>query len=246
MAKKSVKKTTKKVAAKKKSTAAKKVMAKPKKSPFKSKLGHDPLSWITGEDANEYGVSFDDIGSGSEAAVNKVSGIKPDITVVENENALADEGWGLFDDEPSIVASSEEESNSDDGSWGLFSADDDSATDSALPVGEGVAWGLFEENTPVDSDVDSDALVVNLPAAFNVAHINKVYHDFEMVIDKSSDIIVDASEVETIDATGLQLLFATQKELQKRDCKLVIKDASEKIELLSSSSFLSNLLNISG
>ncbi|MDH5517295.1 MAG: STAS domain-containing protein [Gammaproteobacteria bacterium] len=263
MAKKGDKKTTKTTAVKKKSPAVKKHKIAVKKSPFKSKLGHDPLSWITGEDASEFGISFDDIDAKVRSAVDIADGVAKDIeqdqistlshqetevaaevnTVTEKTvNVAADDGWGLFDDEPLITESPAVQAN--DASWGLF--EDEKATEKSLPVGEGVAWGLFAENTPEDTSIDAEALTILLPAAFNVANINKVYHEFEEVIHKEIDIVVDAKEVETMDATGLQLLYVAQRELQKRSCKLVVKDASEKIELLSTSSFINNVLDIAG
>jgi len=267
--KKPAAKTTKKKAA----TTRKKQKAKPRASPFKSKLGHDPLAWITGEDASDLGVSFDDIEAKLESTQDQfdqvippletvvhaesepviaepsVENVQPDSepVVVESksESIDSDDGsWGLFgDDEPETIETKSASVNSDDGSWGLFG---DDSEDKSLPVGEGVAWGLFVDESGTDSAVDHDAITIHLPAAFNVAEISKIYHDFDVEINKDHDVVVDASEVEVIDATGLQLLFACQKELQRRGCKMVIKDASEKVELLSSSSFINELLSLAG
>ena len=271
MAKKSTVKTTaKKTAAKttKKKTPAtiKKHKAKPKASPFKSKLGHDPLAWITGEEASDLGVSFDDIDAKVDTINDQIDQILPPseaLTPVEMEPVTvepaakniqhesepesidSDDGsWGLFgDDEPAVIETKIESVDSDDGSWGLFG---DDSEDKPLPVGEGVAWGLFADENATDTVVDHDAITVHLPSAFNVAEISKIYHEFDEQINKDHDVVVDASDVETIDATGLQLLFACQKELQRRGCKMIIKDASAKAELLSSSSFINELLGMAG
>lgn len=257
MAKKSTKTNTKKTAVKKKKPALKKPKVAVKKSPFKSKLGHDPLSWITGEDASEFGLSFDDIEAkvgvstklaADDAADESTTGLpyttsesEPEPVSEPVEKAVdTNDGWGLFDDEPVITETVAE--TPDDSSWGLF--DSEETTKESLPVGEGIAWGLFEEEAADDASIDAEALTISLPVTFNVASISKLYHDFEEVIYKSLDVVVDASEVETIDATGLQLLYAAQKELQKHGSKLVVKDASEKIELLSTSSFINNVLDI--
>lgn len=275
-----VKKTTAKTTKKKSSIVKKKPKSKikPKSSPFKSKLGHDPLAWITGEDASELGVRFDELDSKLSNSSSQVDQILPavdsqdhqgnqavplpeDVSVSEEETSVepvvstveaidSDDGsWGLFgDDEPeekSIAVEARVESvDSDDGSWGLFG--NDGQEEKSLPVGEGIAWGLFSDESGADADVDHDAIIIHLPATFNVSEIRKVYHDFDDHILKDHDIVVDASDVETIDATGLQLLFACQKELQKRGCKMVIKDASAKAELLSSSSFINELLGMAG
>ena len=233
-------------------------------SPFKSKLGHDPLSWINGEDAQELGISFDDIESNvdetpyipeekilpkadvyeepAEVRTEVASApVKQDTAPVEN---LADQGWGLFDDDIDVpgpeVHETQAEVISDDGTWGLF------GDEPALPVGEGVAWGLFSDEFAEDSTVDSSAQVINLPAVFNVAEMDKYYHQFERLINEEHDVIVDASETENIDACGLQLLYASHKALQKRNCKLVMKDSSEKIGLLSKASFINEILGING
>ena len=282
MAKKSTSKTSaKKPAAKttkKKSTInKKKLKAKPKASPFKSKLGHDPLAWITGEEASDLGVSFDDIDAKVESTKEEMDQILPSVdnsiyaeseqTSIETtalsesqkeaseaENIpesieSTDGSWGLFDDDQEsdksnhIEAESKSNSPDNDDSWGLF--DDDPET-SSLPIGEGVAWGLFADESATSPEVDHDAIIIHLPAAFNVSEISKIYHDFDEHMNKDHDVVVDASEVETIDATGLQLLFACQKELQQRGCKMIIKDASEKAELLSSSSFINELIGMAG
>jgi len=265
---KKAKKTTAKTTKKKSSVVKKKL--KPKSSPFKSKLGHDPLAWITGEDASDLGVSFDEIDSKLKDSASQMDQVLPavdltdtqkqpethnepvheettDVTPAESFDS-DDASWGLFsDDEPeeksSVVEAITESVESDDGSWGLFG---DESEDKPLPVGEGIAWGLFADESDINVDVDHDAITIHLPATFNVAEISKVYHDFEEQIMKDHDIVVDASEVEAIDATGLQLLFACQKELQRRGCKMVIKDASAKAELLSSSSFINELLGMAG
>ncbi len=275
MAKKSTTKTTKKktaaavkkVPAKKKTATKKK--AKAKKSPFKSKLGHDPLAWITGDDATELGLSFDDIESSSsssaldeiipavqvaedsievnEVAAEPVSVIEQNVaseTVADTAPPVSDDGsWGLFGskEETPVTAQSE---TSDDGSWGLFGSEEAEASDSSTD--EGIAWGLFEDELATDTDIDHDALTIHLPASFNVSVISKVYHEFEEIISKNHDVIVDASDIETIDAVGLQLLFAGRKELQKNGCKMVIKDGSKRVDLLSKSSFINELIGISG
>ena len=267
---------TKKVPAKKKVAPKKKAKAKIKKSPFKSKLGHDPLAWITGDDASELGLTFDNIESNIDTSSNALDQILPSTPVAEStdfsepeaseeqsnsfieevadvaessndistqakvdttSDILDDGSWGLFDDD-------EDESpalpvTADDGSWGLF-GDDDSSSD------EGVAWGLFEDELGTDTDIDHDALTIYLPATFNVSQVSKVYHEFEEVISKNHDVIVDATDIETIDASGLQLLFAGRKELQKNGCKMVIKDGSKRVDLLSKSSFINELIGISG
>lgn len=279
MAKKSTTKTTKKktatavkkVPAKKKTATKKK--AKAKKSPFKSKLGHDPLAWITGDDASELGLSFDDIESSSSSSaldeiipavpvaedsieVNEVaaepktepvSAIEQNVaseTVADTAPPVSDDGsWGLFDSEEETPVTAQPET-SDDGSWGLFGSEEAEASDSSTD--EGIAWGLFEDELATDTDIDHDALTIHLPASFNVSEISKVYHEFEKIISKNHDVIVDASDIETIDAVGLQLLFAGRKELQKNGCKMVIKDGSKRVDLLSKSSFINELIGISG
>ena len=269
MAKKITTKTTKKKSsAVKKKVVTKKKTTKAKPSPFKSKLGHDPLAWITGGDADELGLSFDDIDTNtgqldqvlspvSENIVEKETSFHQPATepeVIESvsssiqNSAPADEGWGLFDDEDDVTAtinSPQIEEVSDDGTWGLF-GDDEATSSSSMPVGEGVAWGLFGDDVSDNSDVDHDALVIILPSVFSVASIKNVFHEFESVVNKNHDVIVDASQVETMDATGLQLLYAGQKELQRHDCKMVIKDASERVELLSKSTFINEIIGVLG
>ncbi|MCK4707148.1 MAG: STAS domain-containing protein, partial [Gammaproteobacteria bacterium] len=278
-----VKKTTSKTAKKKKSTVKKKTLPKKKvatkkkaatktkaratvrKSPFKSKLGHDPLAWITGDDASELGLTFDEIGSNKsvsdaldeilpishesvaetiEPVVEEVSIEQPVIEISAASDDM-DQGWGLFDDDVAVetvaISNSAKEEVSDDGSWGLFGDDEDTTSDS-LPVGEGTAWGLFEDDLAAGTEVDHDALIICLPATFNVAAINNVFREFEEIVNKNHDVIVDASEVETIDAVGLQLLYASHKELQRNDCKMVIRDASERVELLSKSTFINDII----
>lgn len=259
---KTVKKTATKPVSKKKDTK-KSVSPRPIS---KSKLGHDPLSWINGEDAQELGISFDDIQSDEMQMIKQAAPLLPDIdcdnaesdelelNVAEVNNVSKDstvsaepedQGWGLFDDDISVapVIEAKSEVISDDGVWGLFADDDTEAQN--FPLGEGVAWGLFEESDQAhDSTIDGSAQIIHLPGVFNVASMDKIYHEFERLINEDHDVIVDASETEVIDACGLQLLYAAQKELQKRNCKLVMKDASENIFLLSRSSFVNEILGI--
>lgn len=260
-------KTTKKA-----TTAAKKIAQKTKPSPFKSKLGHDPLSWINGADAQELGISFDDIESHTEQKLEQLDHIiPPSASELVSENVSAEiivseeiissspvldndatQGWGLFDDEiiPVQANVSQEEVISDDGSWGLFGDDADNnvtaTAQSVCPVGEGIAWGLFGDEAEADPYIDSSAPVIRLPAVFNVAEIDRIYHEFEKLIEQGDDVVVDAKQMEVIDACGLQLLYASQKELQRRNCKLVIKDTSNKIALLSRASFINEVLGING
>jgi len=278
MAKKNAEKTTKKkkTSSVKKTSTKKKAVDKAKTSPFKSKLGHDPLAWITGDDASELGLKFDDIEVNSEQTINELDQILPatsasdnttntnhseenafieetqQATVVETaaepEPVLPDDSWGLFeDDDADIVvagqSSSSSETTSDDGSWGLFG--DDSPESDKNPD-EGIAWGLFEDELAVDINIDHDALTLHLPVNFVVSEVSKVFHEFEELISKSHDVVIDATDIETIDATGLQLLFAGRRELQKNGCKMVIKDASKRVDLLSRSSFINELIGISG
>jgi anti-anti-sigma regulatory factor len=268
MAKKAAEKNIKKKKAtvKKKTSTKKKVSAKAsaKKSPFKSKLGHDPLAWITGEDASDLGLSFDEIEADSSQHVEALDQIVPaevsepvasevtaetviieEAVVEEKVSVNADEGWGLFEDDDVPIGATTKEEVSDDGSWGLF-GDDEATTSDSLPIGEGTAWGLFADEAAEDSIVDYDALTIHLPANFNVAGINEVFHEFEAVVSKNQDVIVDASNVDTVDAIGLQLLYAGHKELQKHGCKMVIKDASDRVELLSKSTFINEIIGISG
>lgn len=283
MVKKTTSKTTKKKSStvKKKAVPNKKVPAKKKpvkkkpaskakaqssasKTPFKSKLGHDPLAWITGDDASELGLSFDEVGSNDSIQVDSFDQITPATESVVNpveqvsekepistsgtavNNDEKNQTWGLFEDNdvPPESVSTQAEEISDDGSWGLF--EDEASSSDLLPVGEGVAWGLFEDEAAIDTVIEHDAVTIILPATFNVSEISKVFHEFEEIVNKNHDVIVDASEVETIDAVGLQLLYASHKELQKNDCKMVIKDASERVELLSKSTFINQVIGISG
>lgn len=256
------KKTVTNKTVKKRITNKKAAASKPGKSPFKSKLGHDPLAWISGDDAEDLGIAYDDIDAKRDTlaqleqvlpSVDKTEENAESNDIEETQTLSADEGWGLFDDEPVEKANdaslSEENSGqeaatsyapvaSDDGSWGLFG--DEPASE--LPVGEGVAWGLFAEDD--DATVEHDAIIINLPAVFNVAEVSRVYHELDNYLHKNHDLIIDASQVETIDASGLQLLFAVQKELKKRDCKMVLKDTSERTNVLSRSSFINELIGI--
>ena len=130
----------------KKTTAKKDLHKKAKSTPFKSKLGHDPLAWISGDDAADLGISFDDIEANVEQTLDELEQIipsvpaEPDIdnvdtddtessapeTAVETESTIPveteNQGWGLFDDEPESeteVAAVEEKATeviSDDGS----------------------------------------------------------------------------------------------------------------------------------
>lgn len=256
---KTVKKAANKVASQKKQ------VKKAKPTPFKSKLGHDPLSWLNGEDAQEMGISFNDIKSDKdqlEKVLPEISSndseeqataeLAPEIVqVIETDvqqESLADQSWGLFDDDDDISTAvtieTKAEVISDDGTWGLFGNDEPESP--GLPVGEGIAWGLFASDITEDSTVDGSAQIIHLPSVFNVASMDKLYHEFERLINEEHDVIVDASEIEIIDACGLQLLYASHKELQKRSCKLVMKDASEKIGLLSRASFINEILGING
>lgn len=268
MAKKAAEKNIKKkkIPVKKKASTKKKVSAKSniKKSPFKSKLGHDPLAWITGEDASDLGLSFDEIESNSSQNLDALEQVVPaeisepilsetiaepinvEEPVVEVKPTVdVNAGWGLFEDDDTSISVNAKEEVSDDGSWGLFGDDEDTTSDS-LPVGEGTAWGLFADEEAEDTVVDHDALIIHLPANFNVANISDVFHEFETVVSKNHDVVVDASSVDTVDAIGLQLLYAGHKELQKHGCKMVIKDASDRVELLSKSTFINELIGISG
>jgi len=279
---KSKKTTTKKSARKKavsrKSPAKKEINKKAKSTPFKSKLGHDPLAWISGDDAADLGIAFDDIDANVEQTLEELEQIIPakpsepfvaEATVEDIENTTseaiegneaetvtaevgadtttdASQGWGLFDDEPTQTLEIETESEpapavvSDDGSWGLFGDEEPQP-----PVGEGVAWGLFADEGEGDAEVEHDAINIRLPAAFNVSEISKTYHDIDLKIHENHDIVLDASDVEVIDAAGLQLLYSVQKELKRHDCKLVIKDANENIESLSNSSLIREIVGVS-
>ena len=280
MAKKSTEKTTKKKRTRsvKKTSTKKRAADKAKSSPFKSKLGHDPLAWITGDDANELGLKFDDIEINTDQTINELDQILPTATAsdkntdtnhsevtafteetqqstvvetaAEPEPVIPDDSWGLFEDdddgEDIVVAGqspSFSETASDDGSWGLFGGD--SAGSDKNPD-EGIAWGLFEDELAFDTNIDHDALTLHLPVNFVVSEVSKVFHEFEDLISKSHDVVIDATDIETIDATGLQLLFAGRRELQKNGCKMVIKDASKRVDLLSRSSFINELIGISG
>jgi len=280
MVKKKTEKTTKKKRASsvKKTSAKKKSADKAKTSPFKSKLGHDPLAWITGDDASELGLKFDEIEANSEETISELDQILPAASASANnadtdhseaneiaeeiqqvaaveatpepESELPDDSWGLFaddDEDADIVVAGQSstfsETASDDGSWGLFG---DEASASETNPDEGVAWGLFEDELAVDTNIDHDALTLHLPVNFNVSEVSKVFHEFESLVAKSHDVVIDATDIETIDATGLQLLFAGRRELQKNGCKMVIKDASKRVDLLSKSSFINELIGISG
>lgn len=260
--KKAVKKT-----AKKRGVSKSDANKKARSTPFKSKLGHDPLAWISGDDAADLGISFDDIDSKVEETLDQLEQVVPstqpeaaevennvatqvdveEVKTVESEtlvdNSLADQGWGLFDDEPEEVVEKPVELVSDDGSWGLF-GEDESTDYTSAPIGEGVAWGLFADDSVGDAEVEHDAINIVLPSTFNVAEVAKVYHDIDVEIHKNHDIVLDASGVETIDAAGLQLLFAVQKELKRHDCKLVIKDAADKLEVLSKSSLINEIVGV--
>lgn len=270
--KKTRKTTTKKVSRKKKSTAKKATVKKARSTPFKSKLGHDPLAWITGDDAADLGISYDEIESRTEATlkqldqvipaeepveknpgINEQEAIETETAVVPLENTdtkiadqqpsvedMAAQGWGLFDDEPEDETTEIKQETVSDGSWGLFDEEE-----SSLPVGEGVAWGLFSDEDSV-AEVEHDAIVIPLPEAFTVASVSKLYHDIDLQIHENHDMVLDAKDVETIDAAGLQLLFAVQKELKRHDCRLVLKDANEKLEVLSKSSFINDIVGMSG
>jgi len=273
--KSTAKKAVMKKTAGKKTTAKKDLHKKAKSTPFKSKLGHDPLAWISGDDAADLGISFDDIEANVEQTLDELEQIIPsvstepvidDVTTDETESSAlepaietksskpveepteetANQGWGLFDDEPEsepvieVPAEPEKAAEvvSDDGSWGLFGDDEPQP-----PVGEGVAWGLFADED--DVTVDHDAVEIRLPSTFSVSEISKIYHDIDLKIHENHDMILDASEVELIDAAGLQLLFSVQIELKKHDCKLVIKDASDNIEALSNSSLIREIVGVS-
>ena len=280
VASKRKKTTVKKSAAKKKvakkAPAKKELHKKAKSTPFKSKLGHDPLAWISGDDAADLGISFDDIDAKVEQTLDELEQIipavpaepnvieeaggtndkdviEPDvdietpISIEETSSVVApdvDQGWGLFDDEPEPVAITAvkemEEVISDDGSWGLFGDEEPKP-----PVGEGVAWGLFADEGDGDVSVDHDATSIRLPATFSVSEISKLYHDIDIRIHENHDMVLDASAVEIIDAAGLQLLYSVQKELNRHDCKLVIKDANDNLESLSKSSLIKEIVGVS-
>ena len=83
-----------------------------------------------------------------------------------------------------------------------------------------------------DSNNTSKALdtgsVVALESGLGVAVVGKLYEEMKPLLEQKSDVEIDASKVETVDACGLQLLLSFVSTAKEKNMRVQWKQASAK------------------
>ncbi len=83
---------------------------------------------------------------------------------------------------------------------------------------------------------------VECPQQLNITMIESFKHSLQSALDQGGVCTVDASAVERIDSTGLQLLIAFEQAIQKQGGELKISDPSEVFQTTANTLGLNHLL----
>lgn len=227
----------------------------------KAKLGHDPLAWISSDDAQQLGIEQghadegvrtqldinpDDQQKDSEFIAEQTSS-DDEITTIQQEVSVGEDvAWGLFENDTESVqpAVKDDITNEQGITWGLFDDEpviNDMGEETDIDAQEGAVWGLFE-NDGISSNDDSED-IITLPSIFNIAEVDKVYLQIENLLNSGRDIKINTAAVESIDAAGVQLLFVFQQEAKQRGINIHWLNESDSIRVAAKCIFMGQSLN---
>ncbi|MDH5570269.1 MAG: STAS domain-containing protein [Gammaproteobacteria bacterium] len=197
------KKAVSKTAVKKKVTSKKVARKKSLVNlPLEPKLGHDPLAWITGNEDNVV------------SRTNIVVEPEVDVQPVEDETIVDEVISHLANDDAMVE-------------------EDVECGTSEQPVAHFEEDAVIVEEVPVnkitESNDDKDKTMLILPDIFGIAQADVTYQAIKELLSTSDEIKIDASVVETVDASALQLLIALVNECKSQGKKISWHAQSDKI-----------------
>ena len=164
---------------------------------LESKLGHDPLAWISGND---------DVVSNSNIVVEPDVVTQPVVEVIVHD----------------VVESVSEEPQHE--------------SDVQAEV------EIVRDEEIADFNDEKDKSMLHLPDVFGIAQAEVVYDEISKMLVSEDDIKIDASLVETVDASALQLLMSLIKEARAQGKAISWHAKSSKIndsaKLLNVTEFL--------
>ncbi len=144
----------------------------------KSKLGHDPLAWISEEDAAE----------------------------IQQANSHLQEELNEHEEIDSV-----------------------DQTDTSHEVLDDKAVNKESNTHLIDAD-SKESLMLDLPLYFGIAQVAEVYEQMkEMVESNAATVEIQAEDIESIDASAIQLLIVFVIALKAKGKKVVWKGVSKKL-----------------
>lgn len=109
---------------------------------------------------------------------------------------------------------------------------------------DAVAGGMAEA---VEAEgADPDRLAVSLPSSLTIADVAEVHADLMATLDSQSEWTLDASDVEVIDGSGIQLLAALSKAAEQRQARLAWSGVSAVVTAAADQLGLTGVLRLDG
>ena len=95
------------------------------------------------------------------------------------------------------------------------------------PVSEKDEAGAKHNGPEVPHNETLKQNIIQLAQDFTIIGISEVYNVLTAHLEENHDIVIDASNVQSVDTAGLQLLLAFSLELNKRGCDLELRNPSD-------------------
>lgn len=75
------------------------------------------------------------------------------------------------------------------------------------------------KNTRKDKSLDDDAKSVDCGDLLDISMVNEIYHKLKNSLDSDGEISVDVSNIQRIDAAGVQMLCAFYQDAKSKEFK---------------------------
>lgn len=93
-------------------------------------------------------------------------------------------------------------------------------------------------------DISNDSVTVSLPERFHDEHAVNIGLKLEAELPAKGRIILDFSNVQYIDSTGVTVLLATNKALSAKAVKLILRGMNAEVRNFFSLTYLDRLFTI--